>query len=127
MRTDQFEKIQQLSEKVADVVIKDLDPSGWVGHGQAPNELSRDLRGDAYWCRKMAAASLSLLVRVTTFTNNVLRDNGPQIPGEGEPGAPEDDPLDKEIADAEKEADKLINRLTGVTKAAFDKKVHGKP
>lgn len=125
MRQDQYEKIQNLSEKLADVVIQDIDPEGWVGKGKRPAELTKEERGDAYWCRKMAAASLSLLTRVAHLVDVVQKQSSN---GQGGAGVTDGEQLlDEEIASAESEAERLLNRLTTQrAKASFDKRVHGK-
>lgn len=130
MRQDQYERLSTLSEKLADVVLTDADPDGWVGNGKLPKELTQQERGDAYWCRKMAVATLSVLNRVAMLTRIVQEQSRDGV------GAAvvveEESLLDAEINAAEKEASKLLDKLyQRQRKTEFDKrivgKVHGKP
>lgn len=128
MRQDQYEKLQQLEEKLADVFIGEAEPDKWPGHGIDPSAMDQQTRGDRYWVKKNAVATLSLMQRVATTIGQVqLRGAGttPPIPAEGEETA--HDQLDAEIASAEKEAARLMKELTtGAGKEKFDRKVHGK-
>lgn len=127
MRQDQFEKLQELSEKLTDVVIDEADPANWPGSGWKPIELTKEQRGDRYWSKKNAVATLSLIGRIHQLTSAIrLASNGGATGGAGveEP----EDALDAEVAAAEKEAGKLLDQLQRRTKKAeFDKRVHGKP
>ena len=124
MRPDQYEAIQAISERLADVVIADADPSNWIGNNVLPKDLTKEERGDAYWCRKLACASLSVLTRVAYLTKQEHNNNG--FAAEG---VQRDSLLDAEIAAAEKESEKLLASLQKrqEKKAKFDKHVHGKP
>lgn len=110
MRDDQYARLKQLAEKLADVVIHDADPEHWTGSGKTAMELTKSERGDAYWCRKLAASSLSVLVRVFSVTGMVERSMGgtaPQI----DPEADGPSELEKEVAQAERDAKKILDGL----------------
>lgn len=128
MRLDQYHRLQALAEELADVVINDADPKVWVGHGKKPNELTQQERGDAYWCRKMAVSSISVLTRVETLIGQAQERGGVDPAATPDPGQDEQQAhLDKEIAAAEKEAARLLSELQhGTAKAAFDARTHGK-
>jgi hypothetical protein len=64
MRNDQYLKLKALSEKIADVALFDADPDNWVGAGKAAKKLTKEQRGNAYWCRKVALGTISVLMRV---------------------------------------------------------------
>jgi hypothetical protein len=119
MREDQKERLRALTEKLADVVLSDADPDGWVGKDKLPSELTQQERGDAYWCRKMALASIGVLNRTEALIAS--------IDGKKDGDDPLSDAnLDQEVKAAEKEADAILKRLqTG--KKEFDRRVHGKP
>ena len=110
MRQDQFEKLQHLTEKLTDVLIGEIDPQQWPGHGIAPNVMDRDTRGDRYWCKKNAAATLSALTRLHTIIGLVQRT--------APPPAPEDDDIETEIASAEREALRAIEAAQSRAKKA---------
>jgi hypothetical protein len=127
IRQDQFEKLQTLSEKLADVVLTDADPENWVGNGLAPKDLTQQERGDAYWCRKMAVSTLSVMMRVEHLVG-IVKEHRNIGYGAGE-AAERDSLLDAEITSVEKEANKLLEALQNkqAKKAKFDRQLHGKP
>lgn len=109
MREDQFTKLQDLHAKLVDVALQEADPEAWSGAGIAPKDLSQQDRGDRYWCKKNAVATISLAVRIDTLLGKVQ--------GFGvTPGKPADDDgedpaaglLDAEVNAAEREAKKLL-------------------
>lgn len=130
MRQDQYEKLQALAEKLTDVFLQEAEPSKWPGAGLDSSAMDQQTRGDRYWVKKNAAATLTVIMKTTNLMG-VIQLRG--IGGEGggaapaETPEPEDDSLDADIKAAEKEATKLLNQLqSGTAKATFDKKVHGK-
>lgn len=125
MTPEQYIKLKALSTKVAEVVLFDADPANWIGNGVAPKDLTKEQRGDAYWCRKLAVSSLSVFGRLINISDTI-QDHSSRGNGAAEV-EPEDDTLDAEIDAAEKAASKLMDKLTQRTnKAKFDKHVHGK-
>ncbi len=108
MRSDQLEKLETLQEKLADVIIMEADPDNWPGANKAPKEMDREERGDRYWCKKNAAATITLLSK--TLSLAYFRD---RLKPENPPNQNEDDEgdLDKEIAAAEKQAGKLLEEF----------------
>lgn len=128
MRQDQYERLQALSEKLTDVFLEEADSDKWPGADIPANTMDAKTRGDRYWCKKNAVATVSLVQRVHTLTGLIQIDSGK---GEGAAAVSdqpaEESSLDKEIADAEREATKLIKQVSsGSKKQAFDKRVHGK-
>ncbi|HEY5850408.1 MAG TPA: hypothetical protein VIT62_06540 [Lysobacter sp.] len=108
MRPDQIERLHELSQKLFDVVVVEVDPANWSGEGKVPKAMTKDERGDSVWCRKQAAASLALLTRVQALTHS-LSTGQPVEPTQPEDGFGEG--LDEEIGRAEREASKLLERL----------------
>lgn len=128
MRQDQYEKLQAIEEKLVDVLVKEAEPEKWPGHGLDPGAMDQQTRGDRYWCKKNAVATLSLVQRVGVLIGQVQQHGAGTSPpdGEGEDGEAKDH-LDDEVKAAEKEAAKLLATLqSGAGKAAFDRKVHGR-
>ncbi len=118
MRPDQLQRLQELTEKLADVVLEEADPAEWPGAGQPLADLTQQERGDRYWCKKNAAATFMLLSRA----DEIIQRRTTNKPPEGE--SAED--LDRTIAQAEKEAARALKRIqSGANKAAFDKRTHG--
>jgi len=115
MRPDQYERLQALQEKLADVVLEEADPDLWPGAGQPLAEITQQERGDRYWCKKNAAASFAILERTTSTLER-------QPSGSAPPKDVEDD-IDKQIARREREAGELLDRaLNKARKTAFNDK-----
>lgn len=108
MRQEQLERLQELEEKLADVVLMECDPDLWPGSGVRPRELTQQERGDRYWCKKNAAATFALLQRTASLLTDASRPKG------GEHGDDED--LDREVAKAEKEAAQILKKFTSTAR-----------
>lgn len=114
MRPDQSERLSRLSESLTEVVLTEADPSTWTGGDTPVAQLTKDDRGDRYWCKKNAAATLALLGRVEHLLAN-FRDRGPASPKQDEPD--EGESLEREIARAEAEASRHLQRVMADTGA----------
>jgi hypothetical protein len=124
MKAEQYLKLQDLSERLTDVVISDADPENWIGNGINPSKLTQVERGDAYWCRKMAVASLAVLTRVATLVE-IIQNQSKK--GSGAAEVTDDDrELDAAVASAEKEAGTLLDKLQSRKAHIDSKKSHGK-
>lgn len=108
MREDQYRRLQELEERLTDEVLREADPATWTAPGIAAKDLTQQDRGDRYWCKKNAVATISLAIRVGSLIGLVQR-NGPS----GESGADEEaeNPLEAEIREAEAEARKLLAKV----------------
>lgn len=116
MRDDQYTKLKALSEKLTDVVLTEADPALWNGNDQELAKLTREERGDRYWCKKNAAATLSVLMRVHNLVGVIERDNRPDnIPPSPDAGGPTD--LEKEVAAAERTANAILERVAKASRA----------
>ncbi|MEM5429405.1 hypothetical protein [Cupriavidus oxalaticus] len=128
MRQDQYERLQALTEKLTDVFLDEADPAKWPGHGIAANTMEAKTRGDRYWCKKNAAATLTVIMKTTSLigviqSNSAGGSGGAEVESDGK----DSDGLDGEIRAAEKEAARLIDKAQRESgKVAFDKRVHGK-
>lgn len=111
MRDDQYTRLKGLSEKLTDVVLKEANPEKWPGDGKELASLTRDERGDRYWCKKNAAATLTMLMKIQSLTGMLEQRGGfgATPPEAGDPDGEAN--LDKEIADAEKEAARIIGKM----------------
>lgn len=114
MRDDQYTKLKGLTEKLTDVVLEEADPAKWTGAGVEVAQLTRDDRGDRYWCKKNAAATLSVLMRVHNLVGVIERGGSAEPPPEGAAGESD---LDKEVAAAEKEARSILTKLANTSRA----------
>lgn len=128
MRQDQLERMQRLAETLADVFLDEAEPENWPGDGILPKNMDSATRGDRYWCKKNAVATVSLIQRVHTLVGLIRLDSGA---GGGAAAVDErqgeESSLDAEIVAAEKEAKKLMNEaIKEAKKREFDKHTHGK-
>ena len=131
MREDQYIRLQALGEKLAEAFIAEADPDQWSGAGKTPQEMDKGERGDRYWCKRNAAATGALFLRVGSMVSMIQRDSG------GAGGAGEVVPegsesgeglLEEEIAQAEKEGARLLDEtLRKQRRASETAKFHGKP
>ena len=80
----------------------------WPGAGKKPSELTKDERGDRYWDKKNAAASLTLLIKVHSLIGMQTRGGTPSDnPGQDD----EAFALGQQVSKAEREALAIIARL----------------
>ena len=124
MKAEQYLKLQDLIERLTDVVISDADPDNWIGKDIKPNDLTQVQRGDAYWCRKMAVASLAVLTRVVTLVE-IIQNQSKKGSGAAEV-TDNDRELEAAVASAEKEAGSLLDKLQRRQKKLSGKQSHGK-
>jgi hypothetical protein len=126
MRADQYERLQALTVKLTDHFLDEANPDNWPGAGISIAKMDSQTRGDSYWCRKVAAGTLSLIMRITNLTGKIQEDSADKGAGGA---AIEDDEqdMDREVASAERKAAQLLDRMQSeARKTAFDKKTHGK-
>lgn len=108
MRADQLERLAEMSEKLAEVAIDELNPDAWPGAGKALKDQTQQERGDRYWCKKNGAATLSLVHRLVNLVQ--------QQTGIGGRHPMDERDLDRELREAEKEASKLVNDAMKATR-----------
>ena len=126
MRQDQYDKLQALEERLTDVFLGEAEPDKWPGHTLEPGTMDQQTRGDRYWCKKNAVATLSLIQRVAGLVHTIqINGETPPPLANGEPA--EEQLLDNEIASAEKQASKLLDEMSRKSKKTeFDSRTHGK-
>lgn len=108
VRDDQYLRLQSLNEKLIDVVLVEADPAQWSGDGKPLAELTKDERGNRYFDKKNAAATLSVIMKLTSLTGmmeRTLRGTGAQPIDDGETD------LDKEMALAERDATAALKKI----------------
>lgn len=127
MRQDQYERLQALTEKLTDVFLDEANPDTWPGKGLSAGEMDQQTRGDRYWVKKNAAATLTVIMKTTSLIGVIQQRSAAGAVDGVQPESDDADGLDGEIRAAEKEATRLLNKLgTAASKEAFDKRVHGK-
>jgi len=112
MRYDQFIRLQQLEEKLTEQFLSEGDPVNWTGDGILPRNLTQAERGDRYWCKKNAVATIALTIRIGSLLGMVTRrDPAPPSEGEGDDEHGQVSELDREVAAAEAEAKKFLAKI----------------
>lgn len=114
MRDDQRQRLEALNEKLMDVFFAEAEPDNWPGGGVLPKDMDSQTRGDRYWCKKNAAATLSLCLRTITVidaSRRRLPDGSASQNGEALDAGETGDSVDKEIDAVEKEAARLMAKL----------------
>jgi hypothetical protein len=131
MRQDQYERLQGLQEKLIDVALDESDPDKWPGAGIQPSAMDQQTRGDRYWQKKNAVATIALTLRIEAL---IGRTQGfGTTPGSPDASASDDAAdaatnVDREVQAAEKDAKRLLDEMQRRSrKTAFDNHVHGKP
>lgn len=116
MRQDQFDRLLARQEELMELFLDESDPGTWSGAGISPAAMDKATRGDRYWCKKNAVASLSLVQRIGALVTAVRQapEEPPAVSAGAAPagGAPlaEDDGLDAEVAAAERDAERLLGK-----------------
>lgn len=125
MRQEQFDLLQQRAEQLTDIFLKEADPATWPGAGIDDISMDAKTRGDRYWTKKNAFATMSLVQRIVGVIDTVRRKTAGGA-GDDDPDAVkehEDEDLEKEAASAEREASKLLKQFNGKAKKTV---AHGK-
>lgn len=118
MREDQIERLQQLEESLVDVYLDEADPANWPGVGTAGDHMTKEERGDRYWCKKNAAATVMLAMETRKLIANDKAALG------RDPYSDSD--MDNRINDAERRAAKLVDKVRQDTsRAGFLKRATG--
>ncbi|WP_206751605.1 hypothetical protein [Paraburkholderia sp. BL17N1] len=101
-----------------DVYLDEADPANWPGVGTAGEHMTKEERGDRYWCKKNAAATVML----ATETRKLIANDKAAL-GRDPYGEPE---MDRRIQDAEKRAADLVKKVQdGTSRAGFLKRATG--
>lgn len=111
MKPEQYDKLKLRSDQLIDVVIVEADPATWPGDGKKPTELTKDERGDRYWTKRNAAATLSLATKIQSLLGIAERRIGDTPPTTIPESDDDDADLDAELAAAEQEAATIIERF----------------
>lgn len=107
MRADQEERLDDLTERLADVFLDTANPDNWSGAGEKPKEMSKETRGNMNWDVKAANQVGLLFARALELKQRIkLAHEG--VP----PGVPPPDP-DLEISRYEREAKRLLDQAAG--------------
>lgn len=110
MRKDQRERLAEAAERLAEVVLRDIDPDNWTATDKTLRDMTKEERGDAKWCRQTATQSVALLVRVEQLIADPEQGGGPSPDGEEESE-------ESKVLRAEAKAAELLDRIQRATAA----------
>lgn len=107
MRPEQVTSLVALEEQLVDVFADECKPGEW------PTMKDVQSRGDRYWHKKNALATLTLVGRIQTVLRDARTDGGTEKHGndKNEPADPErDESIEQEAARLEKQGVALLKR-----------------
>lgn len=114
MRQDQYERLQQIEEKLADIFIAEADPGAWPMPGTPSANLTADARKERYMFKRAASETAMLLVRTQNLIGAV--QGAPDAPLLGQPAPPAEaeadeaavqSALDRDIDAVEHQAERM--------------------
>lgn len=104
MRDDQIKRLEELGNELIDVVLEESDPKEWPGAGKPLASLEQQERGDRYWCKKNAGATLVLAMKIHSLVETRTRPDW-------KPSDKDAEDLEAEQKAAEREAAKVLERI----------------
>lgn len=75
MTPEQLIKLKALRRKLFDAMLFDTDPEHWVGYGKSIEQLTKQEKEEASWCRRQASSSILLWEKIDKL---VKQANEPQ-------------------------------------------------
>lgn len=115
MRPDQYEKLQALTERLADVFLVEADPANWSGGDKLPCDMSQNERGDRHWDKKGAMGTGGVL----RYTLDLIASGKTNKINDAETQAARDSDLDRKIREAERRASKAVERVLDRAKSGL--------
>jgi len=70
MRPEQIKQLADIEEQLVDVFVEECKPEGW------PMMEDKESRGDRYWHKKNAIATLTIVGRIQTVLRDVRTTEG---------------------------------------------------
>lgn len=126
MRADQYQRLQDIEERLMDVFLTEADPTQWPGHGMALGAMDKGTRGDRYWSKRNAAATLSIIQRASGLVYAIQLQSSGKADGAAAVTKEQEEPAEDEIDAFEAEATKLLAKMAA-TSAKHALKKSGKP
>lgn len=113
MRQDQFERLTEYAEKLIDVLVQEMNPESWPGHGIDPNKMDAQTRGDRFWAKKNPIATVTLAMKLNSLIDLTRRKTADPLGGAGavDEHLDADDGMDGEVKRTEKEAARLLEKI----------------
>lgn len=98
-----------LADRLTEIAITECDVTQWPGHGKAVSEMDKQERGDRYWAKQNATATIMLVKQLHNLVGQ--RDAGQKARLAANPTVASDaDILSMQTADAERESTAAIRK-----------------
>lgn len=105
MRPEQIQKLTELEEQLVDVFAEECKPEEW------PGMKDQQARGDRFWFKKNALATLAIVGRIQTVLREIRVDGGTEQPGKGDPSRDlDEESIEQEAARLEKQGVALLKK-----------------
>lgn len=104
-----------LADRLTEIAISECDVTQWPGHGKKVSEMDKQERGDRYWAKQNATATITLVKNLHTLV--AQREAGQKERLAANPAAASDEEiLEQQTAQAEREAAEAIRRAMAKAK-----------
>ena len=101
--------LEDLADRLTEIAIDECDPTRWPGHGKRVGEMDKAERGDRYWSKQNAQATIMLVKQLHNLVQQ--RKNGQKARIGLNPTMPTDDEvLAAQTAQAERDAAEAVKR-----------------
>lgn len=110
MRQEQWEKLQEIEERLCDVFLAEADPLHWPKPGVPHHQLGADERAERYRAKRAAAETAMLLTRAQHLIGAAqgLGATPPQTPaGDTPPEEEASSTVEREVRAVEHEVERL--------------------
>jgi len=97
-------RLEKLGNKLCEAALEEMDPELLPGAGLNPDELTKEQRGNRFWTLKNTRAMLAL---VSDIEQLLGLERGALAALDEEPRIPSKSEVDKMIADAEREVERI--------------------
>lgn len=124
MTEDQLQRLRALQDKLVETALGNADPASWTADGKVSKDMDKEERGNAYWDRKLAGATLAVLARIVTLTTISWR-NMPENDEEGRAAAlAAAGTLDDDVKAAERQAKEMLKLVEKAARERASKPTH---
>lgn len=104
-----------LADRLTEIAIAECDVTTWPGHGKAVSAMDKAERGDRYWAKQNATATIMLVKQLHNLVAQREAGQKERI-GKNPNTAEDEDSLEQQTRDAEREAAAAIRKARAVSK-----------
>ncbi|MCW1973465.1 UNVERIFIED_ORG: hypothetical protein FHW05_002313 [Pantoea agglomerans] len=104
-----------LADRLTEIAITECDVTQWPGHGKAVTEMTKEERGDRYWSKQNATATITLIKNLHNLVSQ--REGGQKDRMNANPNAADvEETVEQQAARAEREAKAAIKKAMNAAK-----------